>query len=159
MVWLGKTKIWKRIKSTFNSSFTVYIKTEDIYADIAKDVGTRFDAPSYKLERPLSKGKKWKRDWINKTWIRWENHDRVCCIKIKDIQPFNRWSWWIKIPKGTKRCIIKRKLKSEDYKLCFQATRLENKINHLEKNKLNEDSLPENDKEFIKNNKLILLSN
>ena len=62
-------------------------------------------------------------------------------------------------PKGTKRCIIKRKLKFEDYKLCFQATRLENKINHLEKNKLNEDSLPENDKEFIKNNKLILLSN
>ena len=32
-------------------------KTEDIYIDIAKDVETRFDAPNYELERPLSKGK------------------------------------------------------------------------------------------------------
>ena len=36
-------------------SFTVYIKTEDIYVDIAKDVETRFDTPNYELERPLGK--------------------------------------------------------------------------------------------------------
>ena len=38
-------------------SFTVYIKTDDIYKDIAEDVETRFDTSNYQLERPLPKGK------------------------------------------------------------------------------------------------------
>ena len=36
--------------------------------------------------------------------------------------------------KCTKKCVIKRKLKFENYKNCLEATHLENKINHLEKN-------------------------
>ena len=36
-------------------SFIVYIKTEDIYADIAKDVETLFDTSNYKLDRSLPK--------------------------------------------------------------------------------------------------------
>ena len=39
-------------------SYIVYIKTEDIYPDIEKDVETRFDTSNYELDRPLSKGKK-----------------------------------------------------------------------------------------------------
>ena len=39
-------------------SFIVQIKTDDIYNDIAEDVETRFDTSSYKLDRPLPKGKK-----------------------------------------------------------------------------------------------------
>ena len=38
-------------------SFIVYIKTDDIYKDIAEDVETRFNALSYKLDRPFPKGK------------------------------------------------------------------------------------------------------
>ena len=38
-------------------TFTVYIKTEDIYKDIAKDVETRFDTSSYELDTPLPIGK------------------------------------------------------------------------------------------------------
>ena len=38
--------------------------------------------------------------------------------------------------KGTKKCVIKRKLKFENYKNCLEATQLENKINHLGKIKL-----------------------
>ena len=41
----------------------------------------------------------------------------------------------IKKSKGTKNCIIKRKLKFENYKNCVEATQLENKINHLQKNR------------------------
>ena len=37
--------------------FIVYIKTNDIYRDIAEDVETRFDTPNYELERPLPKGR------------------------------------------------------------------------------------------------------
>ena len=38
-------------------SFIVYIKTDDIYRDIAKDVETRFDTSNYELERPLPEKK------------------------------------------------------------------------------------------------------
>ena len=54
--------------------------------------------------------------------------------------------------KDTKMCIIKRKLTFENYKNCLEAAQIENKINHLEKNKIDVDS----PKEFNKNNKPIL---
>ena len=41
--------------------------------------------------------------------------------------------------KGTKKCVIKRKLKLQDHKSCLEAAQIENKINHLEKNKINGD--------------------
>ena len=43
MVWL-----WKSI---------LYIKTDEIYKDIAEDFEIRFDTPNYKWDRPLPKGK------------------------------------------------------------------------------------------------------
>ena len=36
-------------------SFIVYIKTEDINSDIAKDVETRFDTSNFELDRPFPK--------------------------------------------------------------------------------------------------------
>ena len=56
--------------------------------------------------------------------------------------------------KGTKR--KKRKLKFKDYKNYLEAAQIENKINHLEKNKIDADNSKEDKKELIKNNKLIL---
>ena len=58
--------------------------------------------------------------------------------------------------KAAKRCVIKRKLKFENYKGCLEATQLENKINHLEKNKTDIDHIKENLKEFMKSRKSIL---
>ena len=43
--------------------------------------------------------------------------------------------------KGTQKWVIKRKLKFGSYKTCLEATQLESKINHLEKNKFGLDSL------------------
>ena len=40
----------------------------------------------------------------------------------------------------TQKCAMKRKLKFENYKICFEAIKNENKINHLEKNKTNINS-------------------
>ena len=51
--------------------------------------------------------------------------------------------------KGTKTCVIKRKLKFENYKNCLEATQL---VNGLERNKIDLKSI----KEFIKNNQSIL---
>ena len=58
--------------------------------------------------------------------------------------------------KGTKKCVIKRKLKFKYYKNCIEATKLDNKIKYLEKNKINIDSLKRNHKKFTRNNKSIL---
>ena len=40
----------------YNQLYSLY-KTEDIYADIVKDVEKRFDTSNYKLDRPLLKWK------------------------------------------------------------------------------------------------------
>ena len=57
--------------------------------------------------------------------------------------------------KAQKKCVIKRKRKSENYKNCSEAPRIEYKINQLEKNKADRDILKEGQKEFRKNNELI----
>ena len=54
--------------------------------------------------------------------------------------------------KDTKKCLIKRNLKFENYKNYFDATQIETKTNYLEKNKIDLDSI----KEFIKHKKPIL---
>ena len=46
-----------------------------------------------------------------------------------------------------KKSVSEKKLKFENYKNCLEATQLENKINHLEKHKININSL----KKIIKN--------
>ena len=35
--------------------------------------------------------------------------------------------------KGTKKCVMKRKLKFENFKNCLEATQLDNEINYLQK--------------------------
>ena len=63
----------------------------------------------------------------------------------------------VKIKKQkTKKCVIKRKRKFEIYKNCIETSQLETKANHLEKNKIDLDSLKKDHKEFLKNNKSIL---
>ena len=39
-------------------SYIGYIKTDDIYKNIAKDAASRFDTSNYELDRPLPKGEK-----------------------------------------------------------------------------------------------------
>ena len=56
----------------------------------------------------------------------------------------------IKKVKGTKKCVIKRKFKFQYYENCLEAVQIKNKINHLEKNKIDIDSLQEDCKEFVK---------
>ena len=50
-----KPKYGKKAKSSYmdTESFIVYIKTDNIYKDIAEDTETRFDTSHYKLDGPL----------------------------------------------------------------------------------------------------------
>ena len=66
-------------------------KTDDIYQDLSQDIETRFYTSNYELDKPLTKRKNKKSNWINKRWISWTNHDRICWIKSKNLYLFNRW--------------------------------------------------------------------
>ena len=60
--------------------------------------------------------------------------------------------------KGSKKCVIKRKLKFDDYKHFLEATELENRINHLQQNNLDNNNLRKIMKNSLKNKKIILKS-
>ena len=58
--------------------------------------------------------------------------------------------------KGTKKCVI-RNTNFENYRNCFEATQLENKLNYSEKNKMNVFSFKEDTKnQNKKDNELVL---
>ena len=52
--------------------------------------------------------------------------------------------------KRHKKVSHKKKLKVEDYENCLKSTQLENRINHLQKNKVNIDSLNVNSEKKYK---------
>ena len=138
-----KPKYDKKLKlcPLHTESFIVYIKTDDIYKDIAEDVETRFDTSNYELEcnsigRTLPKGKKQKSNWINERWIRWKNHNKICWTKSKTYSYLIDDGSEDKKAKHTKKCVLKRKLKFKSYKNCLETTQLQNKVNYLEKNKI-----------------------
>ena len=69
-------------------SFIAYIKTDDIYKDIAEDVEKIFDTSNYELEwnsikRPLLKGKI-KRNLVKEKRIRPKTYDKTCWTKSKN---------------------------------------------------------------------------
>ena len=58
--------------------------------------------------------------------------------------------------KGTKSCVIIRKLKFQDYKNCLKASQVINTVNYLEKTDINADCFKEDQRKFVEKNKLVL---
>ena len=117
-------------------SFIIYIKTDDIYKDIAEDVETRFDNLNYELDRPLPKGKNKKVIGLMKDELGAKIIKKKLGLRAKTCSYLTDNNDKDKKGKDTKNFAIKRKLKFEDYKNCLGATQIENKINYLEKIKL-----------------------
>ena len=114
-------------------SFIVYIKTDDIYKDITEDVETRFDTSNYELEcnsieRPFPKGKNLKVIELMKDELGGEIMIKFVGLRLKTYSYLIDDGSEDKKVKGTKKCVVKRKLKFENYKNCLEATQLENKI-------------------------------
>ena len=61
-----------------------------------------------------------------------------------------------KIKKKKAQKVQYKKLTFENYQNCLEATQLEDKMNYVEQNTIDIDSVKENHKEFIENNKSIL---
>ena len=127
-----------------------YTKKTRWYKNIAEDVETRFDTSNWELDRPLPKGKNKKVIGLIKDELGGKIMTKFVGLRAKSYSYLIDDGKEDKKAKGTKKCVIKRKLKFENYENYLEATKLENKIKHLEKNKINIDSLKKNHKETIK---------
>ena len=110
--------------------FIVYLKTDDTYKDIAKDLEIRCDTLNYELDGPLSKEKNKKVIGLMKDEL-----GRKIMAKIVELRA-KTYTYLVNednIAKSTKECVIKRKLKFENYKNGLEATILASTINYLEK--------------------------
>ena len=91
----------------------------DFYKDIAQDVEERFDTSNYDVDRPLPKGKNKKVVGLMKDklggWIITE----IVALRPKTYSYMTDEFIEMKKAKGTKKCIIKKMLKFEDYKKCL----------------------------------------
>ena len=112
----------------YGYGFIIYIKTGDIYKDIAEDAETRFDTSDYELYRPVPRGKNKKVEKLGGKIM-----TKFVGLRAKTYSYLIDDSSEDKKAKGTKKCVIKRKLKFKSYKNSLEATQLENKINHLKK--------------------------
>ena len=104
------------------SYIIVYIKTYYIYKDIGEVVETRFDTSNYELERPLPKA--WNKKVIG---LMKDELGRKIVTKLVGLRA-KTYSYLIddnsedKKYKRTKKCLIKRKPKFENYKNCLKGT-------------------------------------
>ena len=115
--------------------FIVYIKRDDIYKDIAEDVEARFDTSNYQLERSLPNRENKKVIGLMKDELGRKIMIEFVGLRVKTYSYLIDDDSEDKKAKGSKKYVIKIKIKFENYKNCLEATELENKINYLEKNK------------------------
>ena len=137
-------------------SFIVQVKTDDIYKDIAQDIETRSDTSNFEIDRPSPKRKSKKVIGLMKDELGGKVMKEFVGLRAKAYSYLKDNNDEDKKAKRTKMCVTKRKLKFQRYKNCLAASQIERKINHLRKKKADVDSLKEDQKDFVKNNKLIL---
>ena len=93
-------------------SFIMNIKTNEFYKDISNDVENRFDTSNYEVSRPLPTGK-------NKEIISLMKDELGGKIRPKTYSLLTDDGKEDKKAKGTKKCIIKKMIKFNDYKKCL----------------------------------------
>ena len=100
-------------------SFIMNIKTEDFYEDISNDVEERFDTPNYEVDRPLSTGKNKKVIGLMKDELGGKIITDFVTLRPKTYSCLTDHCKEDEKAKGTKKCIIKRMIKFNDYKNCL----------------------------------------
>ena len=100
-------------------SFIINIKIEDFYKDIANDVEKRFDTSNYEVDRPLSTGKNKKVIGLMKDELGRRSFTEFVTLRPKTYSYLTDNGKEDKKAKGTKKCVIKRMIKFNDYKNCL----------------------------------------
>ena len=113
-------------------SFIEYIKTDDIYKEIAEVVETRFDTSNYELDGLWPKGETKKVIGLIKDELGGKIMTKFVGLRAKSYNYLTDDGSEDKKPKDKKVC-HKKKLTFENYKNCLEATQLDNEINYIEK--------------------------
>ena len=100
-------------------SFVMNIKTNDFYKDIANDVEKRFDTSNYEVNRPLPTGKNKKVIGLTKDELGGKIITEFVTLRPKTYSYLTDDGKEDKKAKGTKKCVIKRMIKFDDYKNCL----------------------------------------
>ena len=100
-------------------SFIMHIKTKDFYKDIADDIEKRFDTSNYDVNRPLPTGKNKKVIGLMKDESGGKIMTEFVALRPKTYSYLMDDGGSDKKAKGTKKCVIKRRLKFNDYKDCL----------------------------------------
>ena len=100
-------------------SFIMSIKTNDFYKEIANDVVKKFDTSNYELNRPLRTGKNKKVIGLMKDELGGKIITEFVTLRPKTYSYLMDGCKEDKKTKGTKKCVIKRMIKFNDYKNCL----------------------------------------
>ena len=100
-------------------SFVMNIKTNDFYKDIANDVECKFDTSNYEVNRPLPMGKNEKVIGLMKDELGGKIITEFVILRPKTYLYLTDDGKEDKKAKGTKKCVIKRMIKLNDYKNCL----------------------------------------
>ena len=100
-------------------SFIMNIKTEDCYKDIANDVEKIFDTSNYECDRPLPTGKNKKVIGLMKDELGGRIITEFVALRPKIYSYLTDDCKEDKKAKVTKKCLIKRMIKFDDYKNCL----------------------------------------
>ena len=100
-------------------SFIINIKTNDFYKDISNDVENRFDTSNYEVNRPLPTGKNKKIIGLMKDEIGGRIITEFVTLRPKTYSFLTDDGKEDKKAKGIKICVIKNKIKLNDYKKCL----------------------------------------
>ena len=96
-------------------SLIMNIKTKEFYKDIAQDAEERFDTSNCDVDRPLPKGKNKKVIGLMKDELGGGIITEFVALRSKT---YSYMTDELIEMKGTKKCVIKKMLKFEDYKKC-----------------------------------------
>ena len=101
------------------NSFIMNIKTNDFYEGIANDVENRRDTSNYKVNRPLPMGKNKKIIGLMKDELGGKIITEFVTLRPKTYSYLTDDGKENKKAKGTKKCIVKKMIKFNDYKKCL----------------------------------------
>ena len=101
------------------NSFVMHIKTNDFYKDIANDVECKFDTSNYELKRPLPIGKNKKVIGLMKDELGGAIITEFIALRPKTYSYLTDNDQIDKKTKRTKKCIIRKMIKFDDYKKCL----------------------------------------
>ena len=88
-------------------SVIVYVKTDDIYKDIAEDAETRFDTSNFEMHRPLPKRKNEKVIELMKVEFGEKIMKKLVELRTKTYSYFKPNNDEDETPYCTKNCVIK----------------------------------------------------